>query len=98
MTTAQFAGAPRLVRAMAYDPAWVAAFAQQLQIAAELIEHVEIDAHDEGLRATSDRRAEIELDFAAIAQGDAHCISAVASVELNGRQPKITLLRFIDTI
>lgn len=96
MTTAQFAGAPRLVRAKAYDPAWISAFAQELQIAADLIDHVEIDAHEEGLRATSDDCAEIEFDFAAIAQGEAHCISALASVELTGRQPKITLLRFID--
>ena len=97
MIAAEFTGAARLVRDMAYDPAWVSAFAQELQIAADLIDHVEIDAHEERLRATSDDCAEIEFDFAAIAQGEAHCVSAIASVELTGRQPKITLLWFIDT-
>lgn len=96
MTTLQFAGAANLVRDKAYDPTWVAAFADQLQIDPSLIEHVEISAHEEGLRAMDDRCAEIEFDFAAISRGEALCISAVASVELTERKPKITLLRFIE--
>lgn len=96
MTAADLAHATRLVHEKAHDPAWVAAFARKLGIDPALISHVELNVEEDSLRATGRNTAEIEFDVAAISGEVAHCISAVASVELAERQAKITLLRFIE--